>query len=424
MKDTHENPESGGENSNQPRLKVLISAYACEPGKGSEAGVGWNMALQMSKLHDVYLLTRANNREPIEAGLPADSTVKFVYYDLPKWARFWKRGPRGAQLYYYLWQVFSGLMLRRNYRGVFDAGHHITFVRYWMPTCFPFTDIPYLIGPAGGGEMTPLAFENKFPFRAFMYEKMRRLIRAFVPMDPFVRASVSRSSCVLSTTKESAAKIRKLGARRVELYPESGMSMDEFEHFVPPADNAGENPMVFVSSGRLLALKGFDLGLKAFARTDLQDAEYWIVGDGPERGRLEKLARELGIAGRVDFKGWVERTDGLNILKKAHVLVHPSLHDSGGWVCPEAMTMKKAVICLDIGGPGAQVTEKTGIPVVPGGYEQTIDRLSAAMQRIADDRDLLRQMGEAGRAEVSSRYVWENKCRYYSGIYHQIARSR
>ena len=51
------------------RLRVLISAYACEPGKGSEPEVGWQWALQMARFHDVTVLTRTNNREAIEKEL-------------------------------------------------------------------------------------------------------------------------------------------------------------------------------------------------------------------------------------------------------------------------------------------------------------------------------------------------------------------
>ncbi|MBM4152899.1 MAG: glycosyltransferase family 4 protein, partial [Kiritimatiellaceae bacterium] len=108
------------------------------------------------------------------------------------------------------------------------------------------------------------------------------------------------------------------------------------------------------------------------------------------------------------------------LLASTHVLVHPSLHDSGGWVCPEAMALGKAVICLNLGGPGAQVSEATGIRVEPAGYDETVDRLAAAMQSLAADRNRLREMGLDGRQEVADRYIWENKCTYYSSIYQQV----
>jgi hypothetical protein len=82
------------------RLKVLMSAYACAPGKGSEPGVGWAVAREMACYHDIWVITRRNNRPAIEAELARNPQpgLCFVYWDLPNWARFWKRGRRGASL--------------------------------------------------------------------------------------------------------------------------------------------------------------------------------------------------------------------------------------------------------------------------------------------------------------------------------------
>src|ERR1700683_2444848 len=88
------------------RLRVLLSAYACEPGRGSEPGVGWNWIRELAKFDEVWVMTRSNNREPIERALTAEPIdgAQFVYYDLPRWLRFWKKRQRGIRLYYYLWQ--------------------------------------------------------------------------------------------------------------------------------------------------------------------------------------------------------------------------------------------------------------------------------------------------------------------------------
>jgi hypothetical protein len=85
-------------------LKLLMSAYACEPGKGSEPGVGWRWALEAARLgHEVWTLTRENNRPGIEAALAGlgaglASRLHFVYYDLPPRLRGWKRNGRGVHL--------------------------------------------------------------------------------------------------------------------------------------------------------------------------------------------------------------------------------------------------------------------------------------------------------------------------------------
>lgn len=89
-------------------VRVLLSAYACEPGKGSEPGVGWHWATELARLgHEVIVITRSNNRALIEKALKDASIpgLRFHYYDLPSWGRWWKRGPRGVRFYYWLWQA-------------------------------------------------------------------------------------------------------------------------------------------------------------------------------------------------------------------------------------------------------------------------------------------------------------------------------
>src|ERR1700680_3319916 len=101
-------------------MKILVSAYACEPGKGSEPGVGWNWVMQVARFHEVWVITRANNRQAIEAAgaTQPGQQVHWVYVALPRWARLWKRGPRGVHLYYYLWQVGAYVVAKRLHKEV------------------------------------------------------------------------------------------------------------------------------------------------------------------------------------------------------------------------------------------------------------------------------------------------------------------
>jgi hypothetical protein len=91
---------------------VLLSAYAVNPYHGSEDGMGWNFIIQIARFNKVIAVTRENTRKDIERYMkehPSNcyGNIQFVYYDLPYWARFWKRGGNGAMLYYYLWQFLS-----------------------------------------------------------------------------------------------------------------------------------------------------------------------------------------------------------------------------------------------------------------------------------------------------------------------------
>ena len=89
-------------------VRILAIAYACEPGQGSEPGAGWIWSRMLARVGETWVITRRNNRSAIEEGLRSlslDVSPRFVYVDLPEWARFWKRGQRGIRLYYLLWQI-------------------------------------------------------------------------------------------------------------------------------------------------------------------------------------------------------------------------------------------------------------------------------------------------------------------------------
>ncbi|BCL60057.1 hypothetical protein DGMP_07500 [Desulfomarina profundi] len=137
-------------------MKILLSAYACEPNKGSEPGVGWNWAIELVKFgHDVHVLTRANNKPVIDAYFAANNkpkTLHFLYYDCPVWIQRFKKENRGIHLYYLLWQWGAYQLVKHVHAEVnFDMVHHITFGVVRQPSFMGGLDIPFTFGPVGGG---------------------------------------------------------------------------------------------------------------------------------------------------------------------------------------------------------------------------------------------------------------------------------
>jgi glycosyltransferase involved in cell wall biosynthesis len=407
------------------RLNVLLSAYACEPGRGSEPAVGWNTARELASHHEVWVLTRANNRTKIEVRLADDPVpgLHFLYYDLPRWASWWKRGKRGIHAYYYLWQLGAYRVAKKLHGEVgIDMSHHVTFVIYWRPSLLALLPVPFVWGPVGGGEFVPEPFRSSFGRRGRIYEAMRDLARWLGELDPLVRATARRSALALATTEETAVRLRKLGAKDVRVFTQVGLNEEEIDLLSRQEVNHRAASIRFVSIGRALHWKGFHLGLRAFAQARLPNARYWVVGDGPERGRLQDLAEDLGIAQHVRFWGRLSRGETLRTLGECHVLVHPSLHESGGWVCLEAMALGRPVVCLDLGGPAVQVTQETGFRIPANTPEQSVRDLAAAMQACAADTGLLTRMGEAGQRRVAETFNWREKGAHIAELY-RVTRS-
>jgi glycosyltransferase involved in cell wall biosynthesis len=382
------------------------------------------MALGAAAEHDVWVLTRENNRPTIEAAseVPTDGSLRFVYFDLPAWSRFWKRGQKGLHLYYYLWQVGSLSAARRAHAEVgFDLVHHVTFVKYWIPNVVGARmGVPFVWGPVGGGETVPRGFRREYGLRGRLFEVARGIGRWAGDHDPLVRQTARRSAVALATTATAAARIARLGARDIRVVSEAALPGADVERLAAMASPDPTRPLRVVSLGRLLHFKGFHLGIEAFALASIPGSEYWIVGAGPERQNLEALSERLGVSDRVRFFGELPRGEALELLAESHVLIHPSLRESGGWVCLEGMAAGRPVICFDLGGPGVQVTEETGIRVPANDRRQAVRDFASALVWVAADPEAAREMGERGRAHVRRSYEWGVKSAEVSTLYREV----
>jgi len=406
-------------------MKVLLSAYSCEPNQGSEAGVGWNVAREVAKYHEVWVLTRPDESgSAIEAELVREPmpNLHFVYFTLPFWVDGWRWGLGAIQLHYYLWQIQAYFVARRLHGEIgFDCVHHITFGKYWGPSFLSLLPVPFIWGPVGGGESTPKSFWRDFSLRGKVYETLRDMGQSLGEIDPFVRLTVRRSARTIVATQETAARVRTLGAKRIEnIVGQTGLNKQEFAQLEKLPVGLVNPPIRFISIGRLLHWKGFHLSIRAFAQANLEKSEYWLLGDGPEQKRLKALASELGIADRVHFLGKLPREETWRKLGECHVLVHPSLHDFSPTVCLEAMAAARPVICLNLGGPANQITEETGIKVPAHDPNQAVRDLAEAMTRLAQDPKLRSQMGQAGKKRVREIYDWIVKGKFFAQLYEKI----
>jgi glycosyltransferase involved in cell wall biosynthesis len=406
-------------------MKVLISAYSCEPGQGSERGVGWNVVREVARYHDVWVLTRPDeSKEAIEAELARNpvQNLHFVYFTLPFWQDSLSLGQSGAmQLHYYLWQIQAYFVGKRLHQEIgFDVVHHVTFVRYSCPSFLSFLPVPFVWGPVGGGESAPLPFWKDFSWKNRLYEIARWAWRSLGEVDPFTHITAKRSAVAYAATEDTAKRLKSLGASSIEICPAIGLLDEEIEQLgqCPPI---GAAPFRFISIGRLLHWKGFHLGIQAFAQANLPEAEYWVVGSGAELDRLQILARNLGIEQQVKFWGELPREQVLQVLGQCSVLVHPSLHDSGAGVCLEAMAAGRPVLCLDLGGPAAQVTVATGLKVPADDPAQAVVDLAEAMTKLASHIQLCLQMGQAGQQRIRECYSWAAKGQQFAEVYGKVA---
>jgi glycosyltransferase involved in cell wall biosynthesis len=398
------------------RLRILVSAYACEPYKGSEPNVGWQWALQIARFHDVTVITRNNNRGPIEKALASYEGARptFRYFDLPGWLVGLKRKGMPVVLYYILWQAWVRLEVRRKMKD-FDLIHHVTFNTFTVPGFWWFTGKRVVLGPLGGGQICPWSFVSMLGTR-MPAEIIRSLHLITGRFNPYLYMRFCFASRILVANQDTIRRIPHSFHHKVIPLLEAGVTSNQVVPR-PSRPNGGGLKMVWV--GRVVKTKGLELGVRALAAAseEVPRVTLTVVGDGPEVPVLKELARGLGIADAITWHGWLSHERIRSLFEEHDVLLFTSLRDTSGNVILEAMGCGLPVITLAHHGAKVMTTDRTACRINPVTPSQTIADLQSAMVALAKSPEMRERMGTAGQERVSQLYLWDRKGEQMNEIY-------
>jgi len=412
------------------RLRVLISAYACNPAGNpklhpGEDLVGWHLVEQFSKSHELWVITHDYNRFEIQR-VHNDKNLKgprFIYVKLPTFVRLLYRVSFGERIYYYLWQIAAwraAVRLHREHR--FDLAHHLTFGNYWMPSFIgAFLPVPFIWGPIGGGQKIPRVFFKEFT----LLEKLSEWGRddaQWVGRHLLIsrKICIHRASLILVCNRETKAMFPEKYWPKIRYFPVNGISGKELGP--APSSTAKGKTIRFITAGRFIRLKGFDLVLRAFAAflgSGLR-AELDVVGQGPEEANLRELARSLKLGPSVRFLTWLSRDELLKRMRRSDIFLFASLRDGGGAVVIEAMASGIPVICLDLGGPGFHIKKDWGEKIDSGRPDDVVKGFSEAMVRLAENPSKRLALGKAGRQRAATSYSWDSLGARMNEIYSDV----
>jgi glycogen synthase len=179
------------------------------------------------------------------------------------------------------------------------------------------------------------------------------------------------------------------------------------------------NPPRLLCLGRLVAEKGFDVALTAFARIHdrFPTARLIIAGDGAEKENLRRQIDELNLTRWVELTGWVPPDETYRLVDSASLVIVPSRREGFSLVALEAASMARPVVATSVGGlPEVVVDKKTGLLV------QTDDSgaLAEAIVFLLDHSETAIQMGEAGRRRVNRKFRWDRYVDAYDALYRKL----
>ncbi|GAB4422665.1 MAG: hypothetical protein OHK0039_38820 [Bacteroidia bacterium] len=401
-------------------MKLLISAYACEPHVGSEPGVGWNWVLRLAgeeAYSEVHVVTRTGDRYIDEEGhkqvrpsklhieqeLPHTGLahkITFHYYDLPAWIANLERSLAGDMINVYLWELMVFFFLRKRFRRrAFDVVQRVTIVSHRFPSMAWFFGKKFILGPIAGGEHYPLLLLPLFAKKNRIKELARYFFQLTPLFDPLVRFTWAQADELIATTPET----RKLLPRRVRsrCRIEQAVSMEDFAvEATAVAPQPGPLRLLFV--GRLLEWKGLGLVLRAMKLLKHVPHTLTVVGAGEDEGIFREYAEREGLP--VVFAGFVPRQELGQYYTSHDLFVFPSLRDSGGFVVLEAQAYGLPVLTLDLGGPYMNLDTRRGIAVPTQGRDvvQLSQAIAAALLRFDQQRPPSLRTSQATNPQIQS----------------------
>ena len=403
--------------------KIFVSVYACEPGLGSEIGVGWHWVLEMSRFFELWVLTRESNRRTIEPWIaehPEYAKINFVYFDLPQWARRWKRGMRGVRIYYMLWQWLSdGIVRRTMQENGIDTYHLLTYGNAMWPASKYGMKQRFVWGPVSAGVMLPRFLTKHFSWKGRLKEVAQRVMRWLLPLNVGFRRRCKHADLILCKTDDTIQCVPEKWRGKCVQMTDVAVERRDAECYLTPKRYDDEK-INYVAAGTLVGWRTMDVLIEAWINSQLSTLNFIakgsktfgsqlsIVGDGPERGRLERLVDDLGVRDSVRFVGQVDMESYYSYIAQADVVVNPCFREGAVTVSFDSMAMGKPLVCFDTGGYTHYF--KPEYSRVIGGVksrEEAVERLARAMAELAD-RELTARMGaEAKRNSVM--YDWEHK---------------
>jgi len=224
---------------------------------------------------------------------------------------------------------------------------------------------------------------------------------------PFAKSTYRRAAAIIAGSSQTYAEFSGYG-NKLFFVPENGISPSLCSDTAPQSKPGAKLQLIFI--GGLIPLKAVDLALRAAApllRNDL--AHFTVVGDGPERSRLEQLTKSLGIEQGVSFCGMLPHSEAMERLKSADVMLFPSVRDFGGGVVFEALASGAVPIVADFGGPGDIVHPEVGFKVPLTNENDVVAKMESILAELARNRELLSRLRRQGISYARERLTWDAK---------------
>jgi glycosyltransferase involved in cell wall biosynthesis len=414
-------------------MKILISAYACNPYMGSENWFGWSAVRCLAKDHELHVVTHSRYPESFERAASDGLIPPGVHFHLVGQFKQWH--PNRMRARFQGWNEyvnFSKNILRiaqeLHRKEQFDLVHHITFATWRVASPLWKLGIPLVFGPIGGNEQFPLRFFPILSPSATAFEMARMASNVASRFSPAVGNCIRKAAHIFVANSETEQLVQALRGSEntisrlmATFHPEE--KIRAFSRFA--FDKHLDGPLRIFAAGNMEGRKGVALALQALSRAKKAGVnfQYRLGAKGPEIPHLKRLAIKLGLSSEVLFADNLQGEDYQRELGATHIYLLPSLRDSAPVTLTEAMLAGCVPVVADGGGPGIMVTSDCGYIVSVNNPEQTVTQLAAAIVEMHRDRKIILEKGRAASRRIATDFSEANYRKTVNAVYAAVVKT-
>jgi len=334
-------------------MKILISAYSCEPNSGSEHEVGWSWikALSKNNKNKITVITRKSNKKKIylENTLCKKKNVNFWFYDLPDFFLkiLKKKNKKNTYLYFYLWQLLVYFKFKSKINKIkYDFIHHVTFTSLRIPSFLFLCKSNFFFGPVCGGEIIKNCLIKDFSLKAKIIEYLRLISNFYIKYSPIMNLLFLKSKKIILTHEVNLSLVPKVFHKKVVIVPSIFNDKIFFKNKIKKNYN-------IYFAGRLLEWKGAHYLIKIFKKLYKANnkIKLEIFGDGPLKAKIIDQVKNEVFKNNIKLYGLLPQSKFLKKIKKSDLLIFPTLRDSGGYVILDALKNNINVLTTNAPGP-------------------------------------------------------------------------
>ena len=408
-------------------MKILINAYACSPGMGSEPGMAWNWVSNLAKFCELYIITEGEFRDKIEEVVPTleqGKNMHFYYNPVSEEIRkmCWNQGDWRFYKYYREWQWKTYLMAKDICKvEKIDVLHQLNMIGFREPGYLwklsQENGVPFVWGPVDAKDKFPVAYLDGAGLKTKLFMHLKNFLTGIqLRHSKRVLLAAHQASVIFSASSNSQRSFKKYMNIDSPLLNETGCYVQDH----PLIDKSQKETFDVLWVGKLDFRKQLGIALQSVAITGNESIRLHIVGGG-DAEPYKLLANTLGIKDKCIWHGAVSHDEVQSIMQNSDVFFFTSVAEGTPHVVLEAIGNNLPVVCFDTCGQGDAVNEKVGKKILLTNPSKSSQSFATILNEFEGNRDLLKHLSEnckQRQVELS----WAEKAKTMVGWYEKIVK--